>query len=503
MQTMKLELIDPSTTNPRRHFDQMKLEELAKSIAANGVIQPVLLRPHPRKDGEYELVAGERRYRASLLADQDDIPYVLRELADDEVLELQLTENSEREDVTPLEESDAMVRLVEEHGRTAEQIADKLGRSVGYVTRRVRLAELIEPLRGLLEDERIGLGSAELLSQAPADLQEEIAADDLDPEKTWYGDPATWSKSDVKRVISRRTRQLENAPWDLDQPFTSPPAPACHHCPKRSGAQPSLLAEFQNGDRCLDEACWAQKTQAWWKRRREEAKDEGAEVLDDKEADKVFGDFWRQRTYVRADDHISGGKSWGEVAPSSVKRVVALENGYHGPKSVTLLRKQDVLDQLEAESKTALVNKILSRTGSSSAEKREERRKLRERRDARVAELVDWIEGQAQLNKDMIHHLALAAIKSASVDSMRRVRKRRELERDTSSQTTTGQKRGALLAAVEDMTAAEMFAIAVELLIIPHANPNYSIRKDGAWWTWAEFAGVEPDYKSTEGADDE
>ena len=130
-----INLLQPSPTNPRKHFDQAKLEELAASIRKIGQIQPILVRPRDgarRGEALYEIVAGERRFRASKLAAQEHIQAIVRDMSDHEVLELQLIENLQREDLTALEEADGYHAVLQKSGRlmglTVDELAARIGR---------------------------------------------------------------------------------------------------------------------------------------------------------------------------------------------------------------------------------------------------------------------------------------------------------------------------------------------------------------------------------------
>jgi ParB family chromosome partitioning protein len=168
-----IELIDPSPLQPRSVFDDAKLDELAKSIRANGVVQPVLLR---RRGSRFELIAGERRWRAAELAGLIKIPAVIRSVSDDKVLEIALIENIQREDLNPIEEARAYKKLIETLGLTQEIVGERVGRDRSYVTNYLRLLKLPEDLQELLQAGRISTGHARtLLGIDQPDIQRRIA----------------------------------------------------------------------------------------------------------------------------------------------------------------------------------------------------------------------------------------------------------------------------------------------------------------------------------------
>ena len=163
----------PSRYQPRRVFDEESLNELAASIRSQGLMQPVVLRPRPQ--GGYELIAGERRWRAAGLAGLAHIPAVLREVTDEQASAMALIENIQREDLNPLDEAQALDRLKEEFGLTQQQVADAVGKSRVAVTNLLRLLNLSAPVRDMLLANEIEMGHARALLPLPALDQERLA----------------------------------------------------------------------------------------------------------------------------------------------------------------------------------------------------------------------------------------------------------------------------------------------------------------------------------------
>ncbi|MBQ8209386.1 MAG: ParB/RepB/Spo0J family partition protein [Clostridia bacterium] len=172
--TLKLSDIEPNKHQPRQYFDDEALSELSESIKEHGVLQPLIVRP--LSDGSYQLVAGERRWRASRLAGLTQVPVIVRALTDSEVAVIALIENLQREDLNPIEEAEGISRLIEEHGFTQEQAAQKLGKSRSALTNTLRLMNLPEKVRGLVSDEFLSAGHARaLLSLEDKTVIEETA----------------------------------------------------------------------------------------------------------------------------------------------------------------------------------------------------------------------------------------------------------------------------------------------------------------------------------------
>jgi ParB family chromosome partitioning protein len=160
--------LQPGRYQPRRQMKEEKLAELADSIKAQGVIQPIVVRSIA--DGRFEIIAGERRWRAAQLAELREVPVVVREVDDRAVIAMALIENIQREDLNPLEEAGSLQRLIDEFDLTHQQAAEAVGRSRAAVSNLLRLLELPEPIRKLLEAGRLEMGHARALLTLQADL---------------------------------------------------------------------------------------------------------------------------------------------------------------------------------------------------------------------------------------------------------------------------------------------------------------------------------------------
>ncbi|MDQ3747399.1 MAG: ParB/RepB/Spo0J family partition protein [Acidobacteriota bacterium] len=168
-----LELIEPNSQQPRSRFTKENLEELAQSIHANGVVQPIVVR---RRGGKFQIIAGERRWRAAQKAGLQKIPSVVREVADEKLLELALIENIQRQDLNPIEEARAYKNLIETVGLTQEMIAERVGKNRTVITTFLRLLKLPSDVLRLVEDEQITAGHARALLMANnAEMQRRLA----------------------------------------------------------------------------------------------------------------------------------------------------------------------------------------------------------------------------------------------------------------------------------------------------------------------------------------
>ena len=169
-----VELLFANPNNPRKHFAEDELESLAKSLREKGLLQPLVVRPRP--DGGFEIVAGERRWRASQRAGLHEIPVLIRELGDKETLEIALIENVQRSDLNPLEEARAYRQLIEQYEYTQQQLADGIGKSRSHIANTMRLLTLPEPILKQIEMGSLTAGHARALiaTEMPEDLADKI-----------------------------------------------------------------------------------------------------------------------------------------------------------------------------------------------------------------------------------------------------------------------------------------------------------------------------------------
>lgn len=168
LDTVPIDLISPNPDQPRRRFDEDDLEELAQSIRARGVIQPVVLRPDPANPGRYQIVAGERRWRAAQRAQLHDLPAVIRQLDDRDVLELAIIENIQRADLNAVEEAEGYRNLIDRFDYTQEELARTLGKSRPHVANTLRLLALPQGVLSMLRNGKFTAGHARAMLGAPS-----------------------------------------------------------------------------------------------------------------------------------------------------------------------------------------------------------------------------------------------------------------------------------------------------------------------------------------------
>lgn len=206
--TMPLGDIEPNRDQPRKQFESAALADLADSIRQYGVLQPLMVRPMP--DGTYQLVAGERRWRAARMAGLSEVPVVIRELTDTEAMALALIENLQREDLNPMEEASGYRDLMERFGLTQEQVSAKVGKSRPVVTNAMRLLNLPDKVRSMVENQQISAGHARALLSL--EDEEEICA--LAEEIVKRG----LSVRQIEAAVKKRKKEEKQTPaqriWD-------------------------------------------------------------------------------------------------------------------------------------------------------------------------------------------------------------------------------------------------------------------------------------------------
>lgn len=342
IQRLNLGLLHASPTNPRQHFDAEALAELASSIEEHGVKMPLLARPSKLEPGKYEIVAGERRFRASTLlvtrlperielAGEDqalaarletlhaariEVPVIVEELDDGTVLELQLIENLQRRDLTALEEARGYQRLLDlkEKEYTPQKIAAKIGKSVDTVLNKLKMLKAPASLQKALDEGLVGERHLVLVAAIPTEKLREECAKKVMAGPRW-GDEKVLSVRATLELINEEYRaSLKGVPWDLSDPELVPDAGACLACPffaQHAAREDKALAEELGNGRgqtdpltCMNPKCHRSKHDAVFKRKQAEAKDTGTVVIvKPKEAEKLVTDEGRLRvsSHVRLD----------------------------------------------------------------------------------------------------------------------------------------------------------------------------------------------------------
>lgn len=186
--TIPIEFLQPGKYQPRQHMDDETIEELSRSIAAKGILMPLLVRRLSESDGpnSYEIIAGERRWRAAQRAKLHEVPVIIKDLNDQETLEIALIENLQRQDLSPLEEADGYQRLMNEFTHTQEELAKAMGKSRSHVANTLRLLSLPDAIKSMIDDGRLsaGHGRALLTASDPLELAKLVIKQGLNVRQT-------------------------------------------------------------------------------------------------------------------------------------------------------------------------------------------------------------------------------------------------------------------------------------------------------------------------------
>lgn len=285
-----LEALAPSPTNPRKSFAD--LEDLAASIREQGVMQPILARlwpeDYPTPEGRdtrplYEIVAGERRYRASLLAGLAAIPALVRPLTTRQVLEAQIVENLQRRDVTELEEAEGYQLMMRDHGYTADQLAEKVGKSRAYIYGRLKLCALCEEARKAYRDGKLDASRALLIARIPGATLQTQAVKEIT--EGWAGVAMSYRQA-AAHVQTKYMLKLASAPFDTDDDFLLIMAGDCRRCERNTANARDLFPDV-DADVCTDPMCWKSKKANAEAKRVELAKASGQRVIEGAEAKKI------------------------------------------------------------------------------------------------------------------------------------------------------------------------------------------------------------------------
>lgn len=339
-------LLQPSPTNPRKRFLAGPLAELRENIAAQGVLQDLIVRAIAGRDGSdgqplYEIVAGERRWRATdgLV---DALPCDVRDMTDQQVIEAQLSENGPREPLHPLEEAEAYLQLLHdvpawlppraaanapsEGGYSVDELAHRMGKPPAHIRARLRLLSLTPTARAAFYDEAFGTSSALQIARLNTQHQEELVQALLhDADKG-----APWSAHTVSHTVQQRYMlRLAGAPFALHDAQLLPEAGPCTTCPKRTGANPELFDDVVEGDTCADRQCFERKCAAHESGAIARAEEAGYAIITGKEAERLLPrPDATVPGYLRLDrssDMALSNKPLGEVlgdATSSVALIV-------------------------------------------------------------------------------------------------------------------------------------------------------------------------------------
>jgi len=184
-ESLPVSLLHPGKFQPRKHFDEESLKELANSIEKSGIIQPIVVRKDTNEGG-YEIIAGERRWRASKIAKLNSVPVIIRDLDNKQCLEIAIIENIQRQDINPIEEGEAYKKLIDEFSYTHEELASVIGKSRSHITNMIRMLSLSDSIKKMINEKKISMGHARALINVEnaEDIAERIVSRSLSVRQT-------------------------------------------------------------------------------------------------------------------------------------------------------------------------------------------------------------------------------------------------------------------------------------------------------------------------------
>lgn len=259
-QILPIAKVFESPLNPRKHFNQKKMEELIESIRAKGILVPLLVRPN---NGRFEIAAGHRRYRGAIKAELKEVPLIVRDMNDADFLEVLIIENDQHEDLEPLEQARGYQTLMKEGKYDIPAIALKISKSESYVYQRIKLLELIPEAQEQLTNGKITAGHAILIARLQPDQQKELLKKESSLYEGW-GERTVVSVRDLADHIESQIHlDLNSAPFKKNDSDLVPEAGPCTTCQKRTGFVPALFPEIKKKDTCTDPSCFHKKVEAF------------------------------------------------------------------------------------------------------------------------------------------------------------------------------------------------------------------------------------------------
>ena len=493
-----LAAIEPSPLNPRKRFDAARLAELTASVKLHGVLQPILVWQRAKGRRRYELIAGERRYRAAKEAGLAAIPAKILDVTEREARELRIIENDQREDLTTLERADGYAELVGRHGYTVESLAERVGKSAASVRELVKIARQLPKLaREALDAGRIAASTAGLIARVPGAQQREeaarfvLTAGDGHPRGGWVPSPADVKRAvkdgqtplnflETKELIGRRYMvELKTAPFDTRDADLVPEAGSCESCPYRTGNNREEYPDSR-GDICTRPECYQEKLRAHSKQLLDRHREGGGKVLTRGEGHALFSEH---------DPHhleYSASRQWVDLAEpcwdaNGKTYRQALGDRLAGEVVVCLDRDDQAHELVPRNKAEAILRKQPKMKGSARPERsgrsREERERLARAKAGKVAArtanglvaeqaqaMFARVLGFTQPDVDRLRALVRQGVDFAWSDAPHQVELRRGA-RAPGDHRDGGRSRDAVADLVDRAnTAAELLGILAELI---------------------------------------
>lgn len=254
---MPLSLISRDPRNPRKSLPDTDIEEMAQTITEHGVISPISIRENPKKKGTYLIIYGQTRHAASVRAEKETIPSIIRTIDEATALEWMHIENLQRHGLDPVDEAESLAALKSKR-MTLPDIMAKIGKPLNWIAQRLKIADMPDSVKELLRSEKVTIRQAEEIAKLDnLDQQAEVAA--------WIV-RYRWNLEQTRKEVDSRMLQLSKAGWDMEREYEDKEGfvPACATCTTRTGCQAELFGEVnRKDDRCTNKACHARKSAAF------------------------------------------------------------------------------------------------------------------------------------------------------------------------------------------------------------------------------------------------
>lgn len=448
---LAISTILPSPDNPREDMDVAELNELAETIKVHGVLQPILVRPlrpigkSKNKGPTYELVAGERRWRAAQIAGLVSIPAVIEEMTDLEAAEKQVIENEQRADLSPLEKAAGYKKLIDRHQVDVAALAAKVGKSAASIYGLLKLLELPTQARAALIKGELPATTAQLIGRIPNKELREKAFQDFRSE-SFNDQPISFRE--MEEIIRRHYMvELKGAPFNQDDADLTEAGP-CSRCPKKTGNNRIAFPEGR-ADICTDPACFKEKREAHVAAMLVKAKAEGKSVLAKGEAAKLFETYaptkirssseWidlKDQYYAPNGDRQNHAKPWKKLVGEKLKKEIVLVQDQEG----------DLHELVPKKMALELVGEKVGKPNAAAAtqdpwqKKEAAKRKKLAKDHAEAKDLIDDIVAEAERRAaqipfpkpllDILPVLAAGLIQEIWHDNKKRICQRRGLFND-------------------------------------------------------------------------
>lgn len=403
--------IRPSPDN-RKRFNEAALQELARSIKSDGVAQPILIRPvEPTAEHleSFEIVAGERRWRASRIAEVARIPALVRKMSDLQAAKIRILENLQREDPHPLEEAEGYEQLMLQHGYNADQLAEEIKKSRSYVYGRLKLCNLSQAVRGPFLDGAIEASTALLIARIPVPALQQRALDEIVNPPSYVSLEPLSCRRAAAHIQSRYMLDLAAAVFSITDGKLVADAGSCEKCPKRAGNQPEVFPDV-DANLCTDPDCFGEKRAAHYAKTIARAEKDGIPIIEGAEGAALIQDsFHAVSDTVRNETPLmylernapstkNAGTVFGYLGKDKMPKPVSVV--VHGNGATTAIYKRsDIQTALEACGACETVEQQAARLQAAESDPSPNQS------DASPVSAKQLARAQAKLKKDQEDHL--------------------------------------------------------------------------------------------------